>query len=465
MSKFNERKKSNLVNKAGGKAYKEGNEMQFVSLLLTSFMNDKFYERQGAIVERMRELIEKCDKDFCAKAIVYARREFGMRSVTHVAASILAKHISSEKWAKNFFNSVVYRVDDMTEIIAYHLSKGEKISNAMKRGFSMAFSRFDKYQIAKYRGDNNKIKLVDVVNLVHPKYSEKNGDAIKQLVEGTLKCGDTWESMLSEAGNDEKKKISVWKSLLSENKLGYMALLRNVRNIVRLNDEELNSMCFNALINKDAIHKSLVLPFRFITAYDELSGISSEAMSYISEACEIACDNIPKLDGKTLVALDTSGSMYSVSKIASLFAASFVKSNRCDLITFDNDAVYRHVNWNDSLVTIQKELNFCGGGTNFPSIFKTANKKYDRVIIISDMQSWLGAYSPKSAFEEYKKRFGIEKCSVYSIDLQGYGTLQLPENDVYCLAGFSEKIFDLMKNMEQGINVLMDKINSVSLLD
>ena len=93
MSKFNERKKSNLVNKAGGKAYKEGNEMQFVSLLLTSFMNDKSYERQDAIVERMRELIEKCDKEFCAKAIVYARREFGMRSVTHVAASILAKHI------------------------------------------------------------------------------------------------------------------------------------------------------------------------------------------------------------------------------------------------------------------------------------------------------------------------------------------------------------------------------------
>ena len=173
MSKFNEKKKAKVVNKAGGKAYKESYEMQFVSLLLTSFMNDKFYETEKSTIDRMKDLIEKCDKEFCAKAIVYARREFGMRSVTHVAASILAKHISNEEWAKGFFNSVVYRVDDMTEIVSYHLSNNEKISNAMKRGFSVAFSKFDKYQIAKYRGENNKVKLVDVVNLIHPKYSEK----------------------------------------------------------------------------------------------------------------------------------------------------------------------------------------------------------------------------------------------------------------------------------------------------
>lgn len=463
MSKFNEKKKVKVVNKAGGKAYKEGYEMQFVSLLLTSFIDNMFYETEKSTIERMKDLIEKCEKEFCAKAIVFARREFGMRSVTHVAASILAKYISSEKWAKGFFNSVVYRVDDMTEIISYHLSNGEKISNAMKRGFSVAFSKFDKYQIAKYRGENNKVKLVDVVNLVHPKYSDKNGEAIKELVEGTLKSTDTWESMITATGGDKDKKIMAWKTLLLENRLGYLALLRNVRNIVSLGDESLNNLCFKALVNKEAIHKSLVLPFRFVTAYNELIGLSSEAISYISEACEIACDNMPKFKGKTLVALDTSGSMRGVSGIASLFAAAFVKSNKCDLITFDYDADYRSVNWNDSLITIQQSLNFCGGGTNFPSIFNVANKKYDRIIILSDMQSWMGYYSPKATFDAYKKRFGVDKCQVYSIDLAGYGTFMLPEKDVYCLAGFNEKIFDLMKNMELGFDALFDKIDSVEL--
>lgn len=460
MSKFN--KKEKTVNRAGGIAYKESKNMELVSMLLCSFMNDKFYENTKNLESILETCIENCDKLFAAKAIVYARKEFGMRSVTHVAASILAKHISGEAWAKSFYDNVVYRPDDITEIMAYHFSKNNKLSNAMKRGFAMAFSRFDEYQIAKYKGENNSIKLVDAVNMVHPKKSAKNGDAIKKLINGTLKCSETWESMLSDAGNDKEAKIRVWKSLISENKLGYMALLRNVRNIILLEDDELKEMCYKALINKDAIHKSLVLPFRFLTAYEQLS-FDSEAMSYISQACEIACDNVPKLDGKTLVALDTSGSMYSVSKIASLFAAAFVKSNHCDLMCFDYNARYINVNWNDSLLTIQSQLNFCGGGTNFPSIFNVANKKYDRVIILSDMQSWMNIHSPKQEFEVYKSKFGIKNCKVYSIDLEGYGTLQLPEKEVFCLAGFSEKIFDLMNIMEHGYNALMDKINDITL--
>lgn len=465
MSLFNKKEDANLKNLAGGKAYKEDYEMQFVVILLTSFMKDKFYEDSKTTIERIKFLISKCDKEFCAKAIVYARREFGMRSVTHVAASLLAKHISKEKWAKDFFYSVVYRVDDITEIIAFHLSNNEKISNAMKKGFGMAFSKFDKYQIAKYKSGNGKVKLVDVVNLTHPKYSEKNGDAIKLLVEGSLVCTEIWESMLTKAGSDVDAKIKVWETLLSENKLGYMALLRNVRNIVSLNNKELNEMCFKALVNKDAIHKSLVLPFRFIRAYQELKDISSEAISYISEACEIACDNVPKFDGNTLVALDSSGSMscYGISEIASLFAAAFVKTNKCDIITFSDDASYLQVNWNDSLITIQDKLNFCAGGTNFTKIFECANKKYDRIIILSDMQSWMDYCSPKTAYEMYKKKFGIEQCRVYSIDLAGYGTLQLPQQDVYCIAGFSEKIFDIMKNIEVGLDALLDKIKAVNL--
>lgn len=102
-------------------------------------------------------------------------------------------------------------------------------------------------------------------------------------------------------------------------------------------------------------------------------------------------------------------------------------------------------------------------GTNFPSVFQCADKKYDRVIILSDMQSWMGPYSPKGAYLEYKRKFDIDSCKVYSIDLAGYGTLMLPEKDVYCLAGFSEKIFDLMALMEQGMDALHQKVSEISL--
>lgn len=466
MARFNEKKENGTTNLACGKAYRESKELQLVSLLLTSFGEDKTYRSVDDTFKKLDKLIKDCDKMFCAKAICYARREFGMRTITHYAASALAKYIGGETWAKDFFAKVVSRPDDMMEIVACHFSRGEKMSNAMKKGFAEAFGTFTDYQLAKYRGEGNNVKLVDIVNMVHPKQTEKNNGAVEKLVNGTLKSFDTWEVELSAAGNDTKKKKEVWRNLISENKLGYFALLRNIRNIVNLQDDELKDLALNALLNENAIHKSLVLPFRFATAYKELSAIDSKAMSAISRACEIACDNVPKLEGKTLIALDVSGSMTGVADIASLFAAVLLKSNDCDLIRFSYDSRYHVVNPDDSLMTIKDNLCFAGGGTNFISIFQTANKKYDRVILLSDMQAWMTQsyliQSPSAAYNEYKRKYN-PNCKMYSIDLAGYGTLQVPEKDVYCLAGFSEKIFDLMKYLEEDKDALLNIIDSYQL--
>ena len=118
-------------------------------------------------------------------------------------------------------------------------------------------------------------------------------------------------------------------------------------------------------------------------------------------------------------------------------------------------------------MTISKAIRYACGGTNFPSVFKTANKKYDRVILLSDMQSWIRtsywSTSPKAAFEEYKKKYGAGDCKFYSFDLAGYGTMQMPENDVFLLAGFSDKIFDLMSYLETDKKAIFKAIDEISL--
>lgn len=469
MAKFNETMKEDVRNLAGGKAYKESNEMQLASLLLTSFGDDKYYQKENEVYQQLERLISLCDKQFVAKAIIYARKQFGMRTITHIASSMLAKYIGGNDWGKRFYDKVVNRVDDMTEIVACHLSRKQKITNAMKKGFATALGRFDDYQLAKYKGEGKSVKLVDIVNMCHPVQTEKNNNAIEKLVKGELKSFDTWESELSAAGSDVEAKKAVWNKLLDEQKLGYFALLRNLRNIIQLNDETLKNKALNALQNEQSIKHSLVLPFRFSTAYDEMTKIDKDAMRAVSRACEIACNNVPKLDGKTLIALDVSGSMSScrVSDIASLFTAVLLKTNDCDLITFADYASYRIVNPDDSVMTIKNAIKYASGGTNFESIFQVANKKYDRIILMSDMQAWIQnnwfAKSPKAAYERYKREFNVPNCKFYSIDLAGYGTMQLPERDVYCLAGFSEKIFDLMKHFEADKNALISAINSIEL--
>jgi hypothetical protein len=346
----------------------------------------------------------------------------------------------------------------------------------MKKGFAKALENFDKYQISKYRGDKNQVKLLDAVNICHPKESKKNNGAIGQLMTGALRTQDTWESLLSAAGGDTDKKIHVWQSLLDSNKLGYFALLRNIRNIIELSDDYVTATALKALVNADSIHNSLVLPFRFMAAYEQLKSVDSNALSAIAQATEIACDNVPTFEGKTLVALDVSGSMESarVSSTASLFAAVLLKKGNTDLITFSDDAQYKHVNRMDSVISIAESIRYSCGGTNLGEVFCAANKAYDRVIILSDMQSWIengylftfSAYrkpTPSMEFARYKNRYACPNTKIYSVDLAGYGTLTFPERNVYCLAGFSEKLFDIMKLLENDKNALINTIKDYKL--
>lgn len=481
MSKFNNKTTTNnststVTNFAGGLAYKQSDELELLSLLVTSFADNSTYRSDNETLVRLKELIKICDKKFVAQAIVYARTEFGMRSITHVAASELAKYIGGFTWAKDFYSSVIHRPDDITEILSYHFDNNGKLSNAMKKGLSKAFGKFNDYALAKYKSEGKSVKLVDALNLTHPKSTSKNGTALTELVSGTLKSFDTWESELTKAGQSttdpvEKAllKKNVWVKLITENKIGYFALLRNLRNIIEQAPEVVDEVV-NQLTNEATIKKSLVLPFRFLTAHDEIMKLEStqasrKIISAISKATDISTNNVPVFDGETLVVLDVSGSMHesgnkSPHLIGALLTAVLIKSNNADLITFSDDADYRTVNTSDTVQTIVSNLKFAAGGTNFKSIFETANKKYDRIIILSDMQGWVGYNTPTEAYNKYKSMY---KCDpkVYSFDLKNYGTMQLIDDNVFALAGFSEKCFDIMKYMESDKNAFINTVKTV----
>lgn len=483
MSKFNTtmpKAKTLTENLAGGQAYSQSNELALVSLLLTSFVNDQFYRNAQTALKDLRSLSEKVkDKEFVAKAAIFARDRFGMRSITHALAGELTSQLNGAEWGKNFYDKVVVRVDDMTEIMSYYLAykttkDNPKFPNALKKGFAMAFDKFDGYQLAKYKGENKEVKLVDLVNIVHPVPTMRNKEALEALVKGELKNTETWESKLSQAGqvaeSEEdltKLKADAWSELISTNKLGYFALLRNLRNIISQAPTAVKSAC-EMLTNEQMIKKSRVLPFRFSTAYEEISKVGNskevrDVLMAINKALDISVANVPVFDGETLVVMDVSGSMSGrPSEIASLFGAILAKVNNCDVMTFSTDAKYMSYNPMDSVMTIRSSFRFSGGGTNFKSIFQKANKKYDRVIILSDMQGWMGYTTPSAEFNQYKKKFGANPF-VYSWDLAGMGTLQFPENNVFALAGFSDKVFDIMKMMELDKKALYNEIKSIQL--
>ena len=154
MSRFNQtiqKGKTKTVNYAGGEAYKQSKELELVSILLTSFVSDTFYRSSSDTLDRLKALLSEVDPKFAAKAAIFTRDKFGMRSITHALAGELTSHSTGLDWAKNFYDKVVVRPDDMMEIIGYYLSnktdaKKPKFPNSLKKGFAKAFNKFDNYQ-------------------------------------------------------------------------------------------------------------------------------------------------------------------------------------------------------------------------------------------------------------------------------------------------------------------------------
>lgn len=487
MSKFNTAiKPAKTENLAGGEAYWQSPELELVSILLTSFANDQFYRSADDTFERLKQLVTKCDKRFVAQAAIFARTKYGMRSITHCVASELAKYIGGEKWAKNFYEAIVYRPDDMMEILSYHTEKNGKVPNAIKKGFAKAFDKFTKYQLAKYRGEGKGFKLVDVVNLVHPVPVEGNKEAIDALVKGNLKSFDTWETELTKAGqnatNEDEKadfKKEVWIKLVREKKIGYLALLRNLRNIMEQAPEVLNEALVS-LTDRNFIKRSLIFPFQYLTAYKQFAAINSKESRLItqalSNAVDISCDNIKSLnfEGNTLIAVDNSGSMdnpvaksphMKMSELGSLFGIVLGKAINADIMEFGDNARYIPYGLQEHSMNFAADFsgkNKVGHGTNFHSIFPKADKHYSRILIFSDLQGWAGYHTPESAFKAYRKQYDANPF-IYSFDLAGYGTMQFPESKVFCVAGFSDKIFNTMALLETDKKALINEIKKIEL--
>lgn len=486
MALFNKslKKTKQTTNRAGGAAYKQTPEVALASMLLTSFAQDQYYRKANTTFAELVKLLTEVDAEFAAKAGIYARTKYGMRSISHVLAAELSAYASGEKWAKSFYEKIIYRPDDMLEILSYYMNKGGKtVPNAMKKGFAQAFGKFDAYQLAKYRGENRAVKLVDAVNLVHPKPTAKNAEALRKLMAGELKSTTTWEAKLTKAGqtaenakDKAKKKEAAWKELIESRKLGYFALLRNLRNIADQSPKTLNA-ALKMLKDERLIKKSLVLPFRYLTAYKQFDGTDAKSRKIraaLDVAIEISCNNVPALKN-TLVAIDNSGSMQSrvanskhlmCSEAGAIFGMVLAKKCNADIMEFGTTARYIKYNLNDSVTHFGAtfaDKNKVGHGTNFHAIFEKANRKYDRIVIFSDMQAWIGGTSPAAeSLKTYKNRTGANPY-VYAFDLLGYGTSQFTTGQVFQLAGFSDKVFDIMSMLETDRNALVNEIKKVEL--
>lgn len=365
------------INFMGEKAFKLDTKEELVSTVMTTFLENSYYENKSEIVERIKSLLDDVDPLFAAKLAIYARNKGNLRSVTHLVAAYIARNLQNKEWAKRFYDKIVVRPDDMTEILsAYAQLNGmtddriKKIPNSIKKGFRTALERLDAYQIDKYKMKSRSFSLIDLVRLFHPKGNSKNAEAYHRLLTGE-KLSDMYDSKILEkemtkAGQTtkdmtEKDKLEAKKEAITsviDNVKGMpiMNLLRNLRNILLYAPDKVKDVC-EQLVIKDKITNSRLLPFRFATAYAEIekmkydteSSLDKSAIKFetekvvknctetefeqnkerilesIEKALEISCLNIPKLEGNVAILVDDSGSMRGDTDFGSSRVSAFSK--------------------------------------------------------------------------------------------------------------------------------------------
>lgn len=309
----------------------------------------------------------------------------------------------------------------------------QPLSAQVKKGLASAFQKFDAYSLGKYNQDNA-IKLRDVLFLCHAKPKDEAQAAIwRDLVAGTLPVPDTWEVALSA---NEGTKLDAWTRLLQENKLGALALLRNLRNMAQAGVPD--SSVRQALVN---MKTERVLPFRFIAASRHAPQFEPELESAMFKCL----DGTTMFPGKTVLLVDVSGSMAQkvsgksdLSRLDAACGLAMLLREVCEnvaVVTFSSSTVAvsprRGFALADAIRNSQPHSSTCLGA----ALEYINRAEHDRLIVITDEQSHDKVGAPKSPLS-YMINVASHQNGI------GYGKWNH-------IDGWSESVVDYIRQLEQ----------------
>lgn len=486
MSKFNTKQEGAAKGSSheGAVLYQKDPIEDWINFLFSSYLEDGYYTDTNTRQEEFLKLTEQVynthGAEFIAKAAVFSRNELGLRSVAQLMAAWLNNRSFENK--RGFFRNFCHRPDDVAEIFAAIDMLGNKRSHAAVRGCGDYLSRLNEYSIGKYKLNGKNYNMFDLINITHA-----TSYAINKYKDGSLATPDTWEVNISTAKSAEDRNQE-WKRLVQEGGLGYLALIRNLRNISAVEDFfEIESTLIQQLTNETAIKRSLVMPYQIYTAYRySRQHVSLQVEAALERAFKIACGNMPKLPGKSIIILDVSGSMdgclssnsvVSIKEAGACYATALFFSQNADFIKFGNRALSCSFKLAQSPFEVIKRMcenDDCGYGTDIEVAFCELlgrGQAYDRVFIISDIQTMSSRHywyrcsdvEPRDLFKKCAKRWNKPDAHCYSFDLGNYHTqIDNPDNEnVHLLTALNDKVFDMLKYIEDGSS-LVEYINSLT---
>lgn len=485
-------------------------------LAVTNMVGEEtFHEAAHDRDKRFEDLVRQVareDHAWLMRMIPWLRNEANMRSASLVASAEAVKALlelhganppkdndNAKGPARTMVDDACQRADEPAEFTAYWISKyGKGLPKPVKRGLGDAYRRLlNERSLLKYDSKGDAVRIGDVIELTHPSPDAAKhwqGDLFEHAIdrrhdredledpasarlktitarkeltsmdaeqkaavlasddaaEKLREAGMTWEA--TAGWKQGKMDGATWEKQIPS--MGYMALIRNLRNFddAKISEEAASQVALK-LANADEVRKSRQFPFRFLAAYKN-AGLRWAWP--LEQALNMSLENVPELKGRTLVLVDRSGSMFggisektqlNRADSAALFGSALaLRAENATLVEFGTS--YREMSFRkgDSVLKLVDRFTSMGGTYTAQAVAATY-RAHDRVVVLTDEQA---AYS--GAWNVYASV--PDKIPVYTWNLAGYryGSAPSGGSNRHTFGGLTDQAFRLIPLLEAGKN-------------
>lgn len=513
------------VNHEGSVVHKLNTLETLFSKVLGSFFGEKTFYEKGKTAEsdfkEIQRLIAEIPDEDVEYALKVARigREYNM--IQYPLAVLTAcfndqrfkgedflDEVTGKNKLQTYSDYIVRRGKDITDIMAMQMNvfgfdvvtkgrgknksshRNQPLPMQLRKALQHKLESFNEYQLSKALGENREVSMADCVKLLRPNpaKSRVSRDFFKQIIEGNVEFGGSEEvkqvqSELSKSKNSNSKstKADVKKSIDTSS---VMAIVKNLVALDRagmFSDREAVDSIVAKLTNKKEVEKSRLLPFRFYSAYMEVSNLSNSAgkrrvMDALVEALDLSIDNLQDIEGYSAILIDRSGSMrhpvsgasdVTADIVACMLGAICFKKGIADVYVFANECKQvTNISRKSTVMDIMKEIMRydVGGGTCLDVALYTLNQqgtKYDNLIVLSDNDCYSSSgktfvlrkgysYWGRSSYDcdtELNKLFKNKVIKKLYIDNLLGNNFAIANTDDYrknLITGFSERVIDVI---------------------
>lgn len=377
-----------------GVSYALSDKQELIQMCLTSFLVSDFYEKQKEKIEQVQNLVARInDPEWCLKLAVFSR-DYWLRSINHVVFIEACKQLYWKRWSrdiiKKYLVEMTRRPDELMDMVGYYAQRNNMpfdrivLPNALKLAVRAMVEQFKDYSLAKYKGEWHDVNIYDLVSMVHA-----TSDSIKKLMRWVLPAPETWEVEISKNWNNKE----TWWKLLAWNKLGSLATIRNIRNML---DAQIDPVYIINYLDTHTVWSD-IFPFQALQALDQISTnthfdwkIEKTMLWHVRKTFNSIAQ---KYKGKTVIWVDVSGSMHTsvsgMSKINRLSLALMYWMMLKDATEWD---LYL---WSDKCMKIETDdyrtVLISAGNISWWTYVQSflseiKDKGYDNVIILTDGQ-------------------------------------------------------------------------------